>query len=57
MTRGLPRDFPIGPVRMAALAPDHVTPEQDKAIGLIKEWLRVAGLTWLAALAIRSGLI
>jgi hypothetical protein len=29
---------------MAALAPDHVTPAQDKAIGRIKEWLRVAHL-------------
>jgi diacylglycerol kinase (ATP) len=44
---------------------DHVTPEEDKAIGRIKDYgsaavfsaICLAGLTWLAALAIRVGLI
>lgn len=44
---------------------DHVTPEQDKTIGRIKDYgsaavfsaICLTGLTWLAALAIRCGLI
>lgn len=44
---------------------DHVTPEQDKAIGRIKDYgsaavfcaICLAGLVWLAALVLRIGLI
>ena len=44
---------------------DHVTPEHHKAIGRIKDYgsaavfsaICLAGLTWLAALAIRCGLM
>ena len=44
---------------------DHVTPEHHNAIGRIKDYgsaavfsaICLAGLTWLAALAIRCGLI
>jgi diacylglycerol kinase (ATP) len=44
---------------------DHVTPEQDKAIGRIKDYgsaavfcgICLAGLVWLAALVLRVGLL
>ena len=44
---------------------DHVTPERHRDIGRIKDWgssavfcgLALAGLVWLAALAVRFGLV
>jgi diacylglycerol kinase (ATP) len=44
---------------------DHVTPEQHRDIGRIKDWgssavfcaLALTGLVWLAALAVRCGLV
>jgi diacylglycerol kinase (ATP) len=44
---------------------DHVTPEQHRDIGRIKDWgssavfcaLALTGLVWLAAIAIRYGLV
>jgi diacylglycerol kinase (ATP) len=44
---------------------DHVTPERHRDIGRIKDWgssavfcaLGLAGLVWIAAIALRYGLI
>jgi diacylglycerol kinase (ATP) len=44
---------------------DHVTPERHRDIGRIKDWgssavfcaLALAGLVWLAAIAVRLGLV
>jgi diacylglycerol kinase (ATP) len=44
---------------------DHVTPEQHRDIGRIKDWgssavfcaLALAGLVWLAAMAVRFGFV